>query len=145
MTVIWIKSFTGYTKIMPFLALRFLKKILLETFYFPWNISQTNRIQTFQTSFRPCTLFFPVHCSSWNCTSKNNCPKIIQVAWWDVAPYIYLDSVNNHSGIFSKVIEKVVAQCCGTCSSLQYRKSNSNSEDLKKRIGEFGDQFFTCF
>lgn len=91
------------------------------------------------------SIFFSVHCSSWNCTSKNSCPKIIQVAWWNVAPYIYLDSSNNHIGIFSEVIEKVVAQCCGTCSSLQYRKGDSDSEDLKKRIGEFRDQFFTCF
>lgn len=82
---------------------------------------------------------------------KNRCPLSLKIDWWEIPPYIYKDD-NGVSGIFPKILKKLVTACCDRdpsqsndqaevkeCVTLNYTETPSNdSEVVKKQIDKNG-------
>ncbi|RMX46246.1 hypothetical protein pdam_00000632 [Pocillopora damicornis] len=75
----------------------------------------------------------------------NKCPMSLKIDWWEIPPYIYKDSKKEVTGIFPKILEKLVKDCCdgGTdkpsCVKLNFSEVPSNdSEVVKKQIDKNG-------
>lgn len=69
----------------------------------------------------------------------------LKIDWWEIPPYIYKDSKKEVTGIFPKILEKLVKDCCDggtdkpTCVKLNFSEVPSNdSEVVKKQIDKNG-------
>lgn len=79
----------------------------------------------------------------------NRCPLSLKIDWWEIPPYIYKDDKTGEvSGIFPKVLKRLVSECCDRdpsstdpnaaieeCVKLNFSEIASNdSEVVKKNI-----------
>jgi hypothetical protein len=63
----------------------------------------------------------------------------LKAQWWSIPPYIYRDKNGDIQGIFKKVLDRIVEQCCNGHTNITYEKQPLNdSEVVKDHIGENG-------
>lgn len=81
-------------------------------------------------------LMLPADASNATCIPKlAACRAKMQVAWWQIPPYIRRSlPTEKPEGIFPKIVEKLVKECCGACVELKYKTPVNNSEDLKEEL-----------
>lgn len=71
-----------------------------------------------------------------NCTFKlPACKEKLITSWWSIPPYISQKSNQaTPEGIFPTILTLLVQECCGACSSVEYRRLVNSSEDLKAEL-----------
>lgn len=88
----------------------------------------------------------------------NRCPLSLKIDWWEIPPYIYKDDKGVVSGIFPKILERLVSECCDRdpssneqvdvlhCVKLNFSEIPSNdSEVVKKNINLNGELRYTRY